>query len=190
MSMNLMPRDTPSGMHNASRNLRRAFARWTQWPKIYWAEVRTKSKTNVTRLQWIAFWLPHELVHELGERSVADVFLSRAGLEKTSLEHIVGIEEQGVKGPILPLGLWGDGVPCNWDRSQSLDCVAMSLPGLTGKWRGLRLPITCLNHKQVCYETWLDLMDVITWSLECLALGTHPTSRHDRSPWLPSRCYN
>ena len=29
------------------------------------------------------------------------------------------------------LGMWGDGAPCNWDRSGSIEAFSMLLPGLS-----------------------------------------------------------
>ena len=76
-----------------------------------------------------------------------------------SLRHLEKVESEiGEDSSIIPLGLWGDGVPCNWDRSGSVDCLAMSLPGLLGKAHNMRLPITVLNHQDVCYHTWCHVV--------------------------------
>jgi len=129
--------------------------------------------------------LPHELVHTLGRFGRVDVLRQKDQLDPLSLAHIQKIESD-VKKPMVPLGIWGDGVPCNWDRSASIDCVSLNMPGLGGKWKNLRLPVTCLNHKQVIYETWIDIMTVITWSLTWAGMGVHPIARHDDTPFLPS----
>ena len=33
--------------------------------------------------------------------------------------------------PILALGLWMDGVPCNWDRTDSLEVFSLNFPGIS-----------------------------------------------------------
>jgi len=84
---------------------------------------------------------------------------------------------------LLGLGLWGDGIPCNWDRTESVEVVALNLPGLAGKYHGLRLPITGVSRKQISRHTWHDLMKIISWSLQCCADGYWPSCRHDGTPW-------
>ena len=155
----------------------------SKWPADYWAEVRVLDlKTHTERLAWVAFMLPHELVQSLARFGRLDVLRQKDNLDPLSLNHIQKIESE-VRRPMVALGIWGDGVPCNWDRAASLDCVSMNMPGLGGKWRNLRLPVTCLNHKQVTYNTWIDIMAVITWSLSWAGMGFHPSARHDDKPF-------
>lgn len=139
---------------NAARNLRRRFVKFSHWPQLYTAEIRTISpKTGAERLQEISFLLPHELIDALVRHGDERVVFQRGGLDPQSLRHLQDVQAQ-VNEQVIPLGIWGDGVPCNWDRSGSVDCVAMSLPGLLGKAHNMRLPLTVLNHQDVCYHTW------------------------------------
>ena len=87
---------------------------------------------------------------------------------------------------MVPLGLWGDGVPCNWDRTESVEVVSLNLPGQGGQYKNLRLPVTALSRKLVTDGTWDDIMAVVAWSLQYAAIGKFPTERHNGSPWLPS----
>ena len=48
----------------------------------------------------------------------------------------------------MALGIWTDGLPCNWDRTASLVTVTMSFPGLEGKWANLRL---IQNYILMCF---------------------------------------
>ena len=96
------------------------------------------TKTGAIVTQWAAFLLPHELVDGLCEYGIKDVVLQRGGLDPLSLAHLNDVEAKTGE-TMLGLGLWGDGVPCNWDRTGSLDCVSLNLPGLEGKWANLRL---------------------------------------------------
>ena len=88
--------------------------------------------------------------------------------------------------PLLAMGLWGDGVPVNWDRSESVDTVALNLPGQGGEFKALRLPICALNHKQISVNTYNDIFEVTAWSFQYLAAGVRPGARHDNSKWLES----
>ena len=83
--------------------------------------------------------------------------------------------------PMVPIGLWGDGVPCNWDRTESVEVVSMNLPGQDGQWGPLRIPLVAISKKDVGPNTMDDLMGVIAWSLRYLAAGFWPSSRHDGS---------
>ena len=95
----------------------------------------------------MAFHLPHEIVQELQELSVLDKLLSTHGFDPISLEHLNSCEEEAGCA-LLALGLWGDECPCNWDRSESLAVLSLSLPGLTGAYSTMRIPITCFGEKQ------------------------------------------
>ena len=117
------------------------------------------------------------------------------GLDAVSKRHLRSCESQS-QCKYLPLGLWGDGVPCNWDRTESVDTIAISLPGQTGQFKPLRMPVLIMRHAQVSEHTWEDAMEIIAWSLQCCAAGVFPRERHDGSDWLKSdrtrckRCKN
>lgn len=93
--------------------------------------------------------------------------------------------KQEAGGPLLPLGLWGDGCPCNWDRTESFEVVALSLPGQEGQFAGLRMPITALSRKSVAHPSvahpvaYSGVMAIAAWSLGAAAVGAYPPSRHD-----------
>ena len=67
------------------------------------------------------------------------------------------------------LGLWIDGVPFNSDRSQSLECVTLSICGL----KDWRMPLVCFpqsfKRKQ---ETFEAIFEVLLWSFRCLILDS------------------
>ena len=89
----------------------------------YWAQVRCKTvKTQETELQWIAFSLPHEVVHTITRLSIIEKLLATDGMDPLTKEHLQFCEHEA-QCKLLGLGLWADGTPCNWDRTQSLDCV-------------------------------------------------------------------
>ncbi len=142
---------------------------------------RSKQPTK----QWVAIWLPHELAHCIADHSLAEKFLNKSGLDPSSLLHLEECERKANQ-TFLGIGLWGDGVPVNWDRSDSIETLAISFPGLTGADRNVRIPVVGLSKKQCCNETWLDVFDVLQWSFCHCATGTWPEERHDNKSWLPS----
>jgi len=84
------------------------------------------------------------------------------------------------------IGLWGDAMPCNWDRSQSVMAFVISFPGLTDQWSVLRLPVlVIMKHHMVAHKTVDDVCEVLRWSFVALACGEFPTSRHDGGNWSP-----
>ena len=177
---------TRDGDRNAARNLRKSFLKRSMWPPIYWAQVRCKDvKSGKIELEWMAFWLPHEIVAKLIKVGILEKILETDGMDPLAKAHLDACELEA-QSKLLGLGLWADGVPCNWDRTESVQVLSLSLPGLTGEFEQLRIPITALSHKHVCEETWVDIMAVVKWSLQVLASGHNPTNRHDSTDWLPS----
>ena len=101
-------------------------------------------------------------------------------------QHLEQAEsELGLGGQdVLGIGLWLDGVTCRWDRSSSYDMITMSFPGLQGRWKNLRIPLVVLDHAWVAKgDSFDDCLQVLTWSLRNLALGTYPSVREDNHQW-------
>ena len=88
--------------------------------------------------------------------------------------------------PLLPLGLWGDGAPTQWDREESIETFSLNLPGQAGDYKQLRLPLAAFAKKHICEHTWCDICEVLVRSFQILATGIAPVCRHDNSPWLAS----
>jgi len=168
---------------NAARNMRHKLRKGSAWMPCYWAQIRcfdVKAQTEV--LQWLAFQLPHEYLAVLRRLGIVSKLLDVEGLDPLTLQHLREAEA-ACHDKLLALGIWGDGAPCNWDRSESVDVITMNLPGLTGEHANLRLPITSLSNKNISEHTWHDIFTVVKWSMEILATGVWPTCRHDGSPW-------
>ena len=171
---------------NTSRTLKKKFAKGCLWPPTYKAWVRVKNlKSGIEEKQMCSFILPHEYLAALEKKARREVFMCRDGLDPLSLKHLQSCE-RSAGTQLLGLGLWGDGVPVNWDRTESVETFSLNLPGQVGQYKPLRLPITSLSRKQVTENTWYDVMDVIAWSLRHCADGTYPGHRHDFEPWKPS----
>lgn len=95
------------------------------------------------------------------------------------LEHIA-MQMQLNTSELVPLGIWGDGVPCNFDRSESLEMLTWSLPGMSGAKACMRVPITCWPKKfQMGHHTIDDIMRVVAWSLRACVTGCMPAVDHD-----------
>ena len=51
----------------------------------------------------------------------------------------------------------------------------------------MRIPITTVPKDWVATaETFEDLLEIVLWSLQCLAVGRMPDARHDRAEWEAS----
>ena len=172
---------------NIARDLTRRLLQNTRWPKPYICGARvwdTKAAEGKMEPK-MSVLLPHEVVAKLLESGDSSVLLQREGMDKSTLQHLLHCEDQ-LKTKLLGVGLWGDGVPCNWDRSDSLELLSLNFPGLptTSEFKALRIPLTGLAKKHVAgKDTYDDLMKIIVWSLEALASGRWPRARHDGSPW-------
>ena len=179
-----------SGGKNANRNLLTTMMKQCKWPcKLYWAEVTVWSiKKQAEQLAWLPLLLPHEIVKGLSDKAFLETLLCKTGMSQDALSHLKAMEEQSGT-PLIGLGLWGDGVPCNYDRSQSLEVWSLNLPGLAGLHQALRFPITVVNKRYVMtHKTHDDILKVVRWSLEQCLLGQMPAGRHDGKPWRPDDC--
>lgn len=185
-SLHAFQRPAGSG-GNASSFLKRCLLKRNQWPPLYLAEVRVLNKeTHLAEMQHLAFMLPHELIEVLDRLGSSEIICSSAGLDPLSKRHWEHCKLKANAASMVPLGLWGDGVPCNWDRTESVEVVSLNLPGQGGQYKNLRLPVTALSRKLVTDGTWDDIMAVVAWSLQYAAIGKFPAARHNGSPWLPS----
>jgi len=135
----------------------------------------------------LPFLLPHELIEALVKRVAMEALLCQDGRCMETRQHLQSACDELRVPQLLGVGLWLDGLPCNWDRSASLEVVAMSLPGLPAGSANFRLPLTVIE-KKFCYmhNTMDDILEVITWSLRCLAGGVMPSCRHDGTAWWSS----
>lgn len=171
---------------NRARALRGKFRKKVAWMPVYWAQVRTKDvKTEREHWSWLAFNLPHEYIAILKKLGVASKLLAKDDMDPLTLEHLLNCERD-CGAELMALGLWGDGAPCNWDRTESIDVLTLSFPGIGDRFKNMRLPITAISDKNISDHTWDDIFVVLKWSLEILATGQWPTCRHDGAEWRKS----
>jgi hypothetical protein len=173
---------------NIARDVLAKLLKRNQWPKPYYAKIRVfDRKTQATITAWLPILLPHELLHCLSEHANREVLHGIEELEGGSLEHFLKAKQQLGGGDFVPVALWGDGVPCNYDRTESLEAFTLSLPGLKGPNRLLRIPLACLTKKFVIKEeTFDDILEVIAWSFRVSSVGLFPATRHDGACFLKS----
>jgi hypothetical protein len=174
---------------NCPRNLRRKFLRRSAWMPNYTASLRVwDPKTQAVVTEKVEMQLPHEILSVLLKFAVGGKLQERAGMDPLTLQHLQHCEAQAGCA-LLGVGLWGDGAPTQWDRSESIDVISLSLPGLTGELRSMRVPLVVLPHSRICSETWMDFFAVMKWSFVVLATGQWPKRRHDGQPWdAADRC--
>ena len=131
-------------------------------------------------------FLPHELVCFLLQKNSAQSLLVQGGMSTDTKAH-VDMCSAKLSKPVLGLGLWTDGVPCNWDRSQSLECFSLFFPGWTGDFSKLRIPLLVIQKRFVVQQsTFDDVCAALKYSFDALATGVFPSQRHTADPWLPT----
>ena len=178
-------RRRPHIKSNVARNLVKRLKKNNLWPDEYRAQIRLLDKTGNETWQTVAFLLPHELLECLAKAGSPAKLLELGSLDATAMEHVQSCMEKYGKD-LAAVGLWTDSVPCNWDRTESVEIVSIDLPGLAENWRTLRLPLVAFPSKQVGPNTFDDIMDVVAWSFKHLTMGVWPSERHDGSEWEAS----
>ena len=157
------------------------------WPPAYIAKIRVwNTKTKEEEVQTLSFLLPHEVLAVMKRRGKDEFLYDVSGCDPVTLQHLRFCEGEA-GGQLVGLGLWGDGAPCNWDRSETFDVLSWNLAAAGGKWKNVRIPITGLSKKHVATSsTYDDIFSVLSRSMRALACGQYPKHRHDGSAWLPS----
>ena len=92
--------------------------------------------------------LPRELIAAFrSEWFNLDHLLSTSDMDTTTRTHLESTSTSlGLDGNVIGLGIWLDGVCCEWDRSSNIEMITLSLPGVTGRWRALRVPVACVGR--------------------------------------------
>ena len=164
---------------NIGRNMVRTMLKSTQWPGLYVQDVRCWCpKADAEKSMPLAFLLPHEVIGAIVSASDLQTLLSTVSMDPLSHAHLTKCEaEAGCK--LLGLGIWGDGVPCQWDRNESVDVLSLNLPGVGDSYENLIIPITALPHGMLSTNTWDDILAVVKRSLVALAVGRYWNRRAD-----------
>ena len=121
---------------NAQRDLVRKLMKGSKWPPLYAAKIPVlHQKTHQVLEESINVLLPHEVLANImswNRHSKQKVF-DRAGLSASARKHFEKTVPLLGKYPTtcIPVGLWTDGCPVKWDRSQSVIVITMSFCGQT-----------------------------------------------------------
>ena len=162
-----------------NRDLTRKLLKGNHWPKAYLLEAPGLCPdTQEEQCVKIPMWLPHELLPVLQEK----ISSSRGFYDSVDMHRLhsscsaLGATPETVCG----LGLWGDGVPYNSDRTNSIEVLSLNI--LTSSDKDLRIPICVVpKHWMIKQRTWSAMLSVVKWSLTYLAAGIFPEARHDGS---------
>ena len=142
------------------------------------------NKKQVEQQASMPFLLPHEIVRTFFELGDPAAILGKSALQEDMQlleKHALACEPPKDPAGILPLGLWSDGVPCKYDRSQSLEVIALSFPSLPG----IRIPLLYVKKCFLVKQATMDAaFSVLSWSFGQLATGHHASNRHDGKAYL------
>lgn len=151
-------------------------------PPMYWVSVPVKDKAlGVQTIAEIPVLLPHEYMHHLVKK--AGGLTSKFQVTDATGQHMAAAVEAwcsqfGIdKGAVIPIGLYGDGVPFKAKMRDSLEqfswsfCVQPDAP---------RILYTAIPKSAVAGKvTWDALLGVFAWSMRCMFGGLWPSKRHD-----------
>ena len=184
VSSTMLPADPHTNLQNIARHWRARSFNLQLWPDVYWCQIKTwNAKNGQEEEQWVAVHLIHEIMDMIAKLGVPECYGSTDSMDPKAKAHLDSVKVSTGVSNLIGIGLHGDGVPCNWDKSESCEVVSINLPGVEGKWRNMRIPICCLYHSHMGPNTWDDLMEVWAWSLRWCLHGIYPGVRHDGLPW-------
>ncbi len=168
---------------NYHRDIMRNLLRDCRLPSLYFAKVPLSMDGQVLE-QDFPFLLPHEMLVVLANQCPSELATAKGDPDSTpelcAIVRRTEVELGLSVGSLIPLGLHGDGVP--YSKRQSLEALSWNLPGKP-LWD--RILFTAVPKKFLCScgcrgkHSWDKILEVWAWSMRLLALGTHPTNRHD-----------
>ena len=169
---------------NCARNLRRTMRKHDKWPDPYWFYARVWDRTKDKEvIKKICILLPSEVLETIWKFGVKEVLLGTDFYDKLTRDHLEWMKQQLNVQELWGFGLHGDGVPCNYDRTESVMLTSINLPGLTGRNGRLRIPICILPDHCISENTFDDIYEVLAWDMRSLQSGVRQERRHDMGPW-------
>ena len=184
---NIPKRLRKSSGNNAARARQRHKLKRTKWPSYYWFSCRVNDrKTGKEFATDLPMNLPLEVLEMLWDLGCSEVLLDERNMDTTTKKHMDWIREALGVETMWGFGIHGDGIPCNYDRSESVIVVTLNLPGVPGKNGRMRVPLFCLPDWAVSENTFDDVMGVIAWSMRHLLTGSRPVCRHDTTAFGPT----
>lgn len=131
---------------NSHRDLRRKILKGTCWPPLYTLQVPVlHQKTHQTTFEEMNILLPHEVAAVVAQRNpdCPEPFAIR-GLSIAQQQNFLRkVSQLQISNEnVMPLGLWADGCPVKWDRSESVLVVSLNWPGQTlDQFSRVRVPL-------------------------------------------------
>ena len=118
---------------NTARNLRGTSLKNNPWPGDYVFDVPCLDrKTNKIVTSKMSMMLMSEVLEGMAGRGDVESMYCRERMGPNTLKHVQACEAKaGCR--LAAISLWGDGAPCNWDRTESLEVFAWHLSGLPGE---------------------------------------------------------
>ena len=171
-------------LKNASRKLRRSIRRDDKWPEPYWFHARVwDRKADKEAIKKICILLPSDVLEVIWEFGLKAVLLGTSHYDKLTKDHHEWMKQQLNVQELLGFGFHGDGVPCNYDRTESVMLTSINLPGLTRRNGRLRIPLCILPDHCIGVNTFDDIYEVFAWDMRSLLCGVRQECRHDLGPW-------
>ena len=165
---------------NQARDITKSKLKWSKWPDYYYFDCRLYDrKKQEEYVHCIPVNLPLEILEVLWELGDPQVLLSESNLDSAGKKHMRWMRDHLQVDVLWGWGLHGDGIPCNYDRTESVIMISLNLPGLAGRNGRLRIPLCILPDYAVSENTFDDLFTVFAWSMRHLLSGTRPVCRHD-----------
>ena len=172
------------GGRNHARAIRRHKLMRTKWPDYYFFDCRVQDRRSTREyVTALPINLPLDILEVIWELGLPEVLLSTDNLDTAGKKHLAWMKEQLQVEELWGWGMHGDGIPCNYDRTESVIMISLNLPGLRGKNGRMRIPLFVLPDHAVSENTFDDVMEVIAWSMRHLVAGARPCCRHDGTPW-------
>ena len=183
-----IPGNTKKKTKNMARNLRKSLRKNDKWPDPYWFDARVwDRKLDKEVIKKICILLPSEVLETIWKFGLKEVLLGTGNYDKLTKHHHEWMKQQLNVQELLGFGFHGDGVPCNYDRTESVMLTSINLPGLTGRNGRLRIPLIILPDHCISDNTFDDIYEVLAWDLRSLLSGVRHEARHDHSPWHPEK---
>ena len=177
---------------NMARDIRRQMLRKLkdhQKSKPYWFQLPVWNK-DLGAIEEISYpmFLPHEILAEQVELVGLQKLAAKPELVVWSLVEAFAKESKCAAEQIVPMGLWGDGVP--YKKKGSLELLVLNFLGDISGQRHLLIGV---EHNSCCQcgscagrHTFDTVFEVLRWSFTMCFLGVWPHKRHDGQPWHPN----
>ena len=186
--MKKTPGVTKKFAKNFARDLRRKYRKNDKWPDPYWFDARVWDTTRDEEVtKKICILLPSDVLDTIWKYGFKEVLLATENYDKITKDHHAWMKQQLNVQELWGFGLHGDGVPCNYDRTESVILTSINLPGLTGRNGRLRIPLIILPDGCISENTFDDVYEVLAWDMRSLLTGLRQAERHDHEPWDPAK---